>query len=532
MSDNSSGAGPPFDSFLAALNAARERVLDARARYPYTRGLRNEAAVDDPPETAEQRRQRKAAERAQRDARTAQLAADAAAQAVKALDEQNARKVDPNARPDFDTADPESGTPLPDNLKSAAIPRGPNVGKILQFPLTPGGLRGHTTEGGETVGALVDKALDKHISINRFPRDFDAGDFSMARYCMATELSKNTFDGNLAFQKWAPKEAAFYEALSYYGKESKALGEMTSGQDGGFLAPEIWTNVFFDMLYPAQVMSRLPITRMMMGGRVQHIPKLTSQVTIAYAAENAALNASQPQFSQLSFTARKQYAFIQIPNELIRDSAPAADQVIFQHAQTRMAVDRDTQLLFGNGQAGAPVGLINATNVGSYTIAADVGNGGSPTYSDFVSIINLVRQLNNSTNVPVGQTDCTGVVGAVRVEQTIAALKDTNNRPLWAYGLNQIGRVPAPGWLGVPNWVLTNVVPTNVTKGGSSITSYLIGGDWQYLVYMMRQDVEFLATNVGGTSFQNDQTWIRLISRYDVGVIHPEAFTVSGGVLV
>jgi HK97 family phage major capsid protein len=285
-------------------------------------------------------------------------------------------------------------------------------------------------------------------------------------------------------------------------------------------------------LYPAQVMSRLPITRMQMGGRVQHIPKLTSQVTIAYAAENASLVASQPQFAQLSFTARKQYAFIQLPNELIRDSAPAADQVIFQHAQTRMAVDRDTQMLFGNGQAGAPVGLINATNVGSYTLASDVGNGISPAYSDFVSLINLVRQINNSTNVPVGQTDCTGVVGAVRVEQTVAALKDTNNRPLWAYGLNQIGRVPAPGWLGVPNWVLTNIVPTNVTKGSSNVTSYLIAGDWQYLVYMMRQDVEFLATNVGGTAFQNDQTWIRLISRYDVGVIHPEAFTVAGGVLV
>jgi HK97 family phage major capsid protein len=41
---------------------------------------------------------------------------------------------------------------------------------------------------------------------------------------------------------------------------------------------------------------------------------------------------------------------------------------------------------------------------------------------------------------------------------------------------------------------------------------------------MVRQDVEIQVTNVAGTSFQNDQTWIRLISRYDVGVAHPEAF--------
>jgi hypothetical protein len=39
------------------------------------------------------------------------------------------------------------------------------------------------------------------------------------------------------------KESAFYQALDDYAKDYKALGEMTSGQDGGFLAPEIWTNV-------------------------------------------------------------------------------------------------------------------------------------------------------------------------------------------------------------------------------------------------------------------------------------------------
>ena len=60
-------------------------------------------------------------------------------------------------------------------------------------------------------------------------------------------------------------------------------------------------------------MSRLPITRMNMGGRVQFLPKLVSQITVGYFAESAALTASQPQFAQLSFTARKQGAFIQIP---------------------------------------------------------------------------------------------------------------------------------------------------------------------------------------------------------------------------
>lgn len=437
----------------------------------------------------------------------AQRLAEMTAQLVASSAEKSEPVVDPTQRPTFTPPEAKSedeGDRLPRKLKG----------------LVPGGTKGNTE---------IAEAVAKAFSINKFPRDMDAKDFSMSRWMMAVERKKELGE---SVDKNAPREQAYYEALASYGKEFKALGEYVSGQDGGFLAPEIWTNTFYDMLYPAQIMSKLPITRMQMGGRVQHIPKLVSQVAIGYSAESAALSPSNPQFAQLSFTARKQYAFIQIPNELIRDSAPAADQLIFNHAQTRMAVDRDTQILIGNGQSGAPVGLLNATNVGSYTIAADAGNGGTPAYSDFVALPNLVRTLNNSANVPVGQTDCTGVVGAVRVEQTIANLKDTNGRPLWQYGAGQIGRVPSPGWLGVPNWVLSNIVPTNVTKGSSNVTSYLFAGDWQYLILMQRQDVEFLSTNVGGTAFQNDQTWARLISRYDVGVIHPEAFTVANGVLL
>jgi HK97 family phage major capsid protein len=415
------------------------------------------------------------------------------------------KSVDPNDRPNLTPAESKDNSKLSKSQRKM-LPR-----NVVDQP-------------------EADETFAKAFNVTKFPRDFEQGDFSVARWAYADARAKGA-DGYGAYKKHAPREAAYYEALSAVGTNNKALGEMVSGQDGGFLAPEIWANTFYDMLYSKQVLSTLPVTRMPMGGRVEYIPKLVSQVSVGYAAENAALTASQPQFAQLSFTARKQYAFVQIPNELLRDSAPAADQIIMDHATKRVALDRDIQALFGNGQGGAPSGLINATNVGSYTLAGDAGNGATPTYADFVAIVNQVRALNSSTNVPVGQADCTGVVGAVRVEQTVANLKDSQNRPLWAYGLNQIGRVPAPGFLGVPNWVLSNVVPTNVTKGSSNVTSYLIGGDWQYLIVMERQDVEFLSTNVGGTSFANDQTWIRLISRYDVGLIHPEAFTVANGVL-
>jgi HK97 family phage major capsid protein len=79
-------------------------------------------------------------------------------------------------------------------------------------------------------------------------------------------------------------------------------------QDGGFLAPEAWSTSFIDQIHPASATGRLPITRIPMGTRVVHVPRLSANIQINYAAENAALTANQAQFQQVSFTARKQAA--------------------------------------------------------------------------------------------------------------------------------------------------------------------------------------------------------------------------------
>jgi HK97 family phage major capsid protein len=139
---------------------------------------------------------------------------------------------------------------------------------------------------------------------------------------------------------------------------------------------------------------------MNMGTRIVHLPRLTAAVSIFYAAENAAISASQAQLSQLSFTARKQTFLVQISNELIRDSNPAAEGVLRNNATRYCAIDRDKQILVGNGQAGAPVGVLNQTNITktgavapSITAFAATGatDGTSPTFQDINNAINVGR---------------------------------------------------------------------------------------------------------------------------------------------
>ena len=58
------------------------------------------------------------------------------------------------------------------------------------------------------------------------------------------------------------------------------------------------------------------------------------------------------------------------------------------------------------------------------------------------------------------------------------------------------------------------------------MTAPAIGGNKSDLVIFQRQDIEIMSSTVAGTAFQNDQTWVRLIARYDVQVAHPEAFFI------
>jgi hypothetical protein len=276
---------------------------------------------------------------------------------------------------------------------------------------------------------------------------------------------------------------------------------------------------------------------MNMGTRIVHLPKLTAAVSIFYSAENAAITASQAQLSQLSFTARKQTFLVQISNELIRDSNPAAEGVLRNNATRYMAIDRDKQCLIGNGQAGAPTGILNATNVTktgasapSITSFASAGatDGSSPVYQDILNAIYNVENLNGSTNVPLAQAQCSGIVAPVAAKTQVLAMKDvTNSRPIYDYGINYMrgqnrldGSSMLDGLFGVDTWVLTNILAGTV---GSRNWFF---GDWQHLIIMERQDIEVVSSNVAGTAFQNDQTWVRGIARYDVGVAHPEAFYV------
>lgn len=393
---------------------------------------------------------------------------------------------------------------------------------------------------------------DVAFHINKFPLG-DIDNYHVSSVAMCKALSGGRMYGS-AWDTWAPWEKQYLDALrevkfkALSETQYKAQGDQVSGIDGGFLAPEIWNLRWFDLLRSLSAIDQLPVTRMTVPARVQHIPKVLIDVTVSYPGENAQPTATQFKFGQLTYTARKAEAVINISNELIRDSAGLADTVLRQSTAGAIATDRDTQLFVGQSSGGAttaaaPMGFISnsvgqnftyypVTSV-SGTISTTPGSF-TPSYQHIGQLIAKVEVLSQFSGVQVGQTTVNGAVANPQFKQTVWSSSRfqtaTTAQPIWVDDLNVRN-----GLFGL-KWALTNVIPTNLSYGGgSSNESLIIVGDWRQYVLFECLTLGFDASIFPGTSsvgFSADQTQVRVVHRYDGQPVHPEAFAVLAGVLV
>jgi HK97 family phage major capsid protein len=380
---------------------------------------------------------------------------------------------------------------------------------------------------------VAEVVASKAPDVLRFPLG-DIDNFSVGRVCYARTLEQLGQSHDVAWGRWAPWEKQYLEALNQV--QYKALGDQVSGVDGGFLAPELWSSQWFSLLRSAAILDQLPVRRISFPIRLARIPKVTGDVTVTYESEGVALATTSFQFGQSTFSPRKATALINVSNELLRDAPETADQVLRQESAAAIATDRDTQALIGNGQAGAPVGLINNPKVTKYYPGASATAAisttpahGTPSFLHLSQLKGKVTSLNGSSDVTAGQAQCTGMIAHTRFEQTVltqaaaaTAWTDAQGRPLWMTGLSADG-----GLLGV-KFPLTNILPTTSSDGGGSTSSYIIAGYWERYVIWECMALAFDATP-HGDGFVKDETQVRIVHRYDAQPAQPEAFAVLAG---
>lgn len=247
------------------------------------------------------------------------------------------------------------------------------------------------------------------------------------------------------------------------------VGAPTGG--GNLVATELLGSSFIELLRNAMVLDKLGITWLRdLNGNIA-IPSQTGAATGYWVAENVAPTESAQAVGQVAMTPKTVGAWTDYSRRLLIQAS--IDVEAFVRMDLAIIIGQTLQLaaINGSGASNEPTGVLNASGIGS---VAGGTNGGAPTYDLLVDLESAVANANGDVGKLAYLTN-SKVRGKLRKTQEFAS---TNGKAVWTSGSERgIGDV-----LGY-DAVVTNAVPSNLTKGTSSgVCSAIAFGNWADLM--------------------------------------------------
>lgn len=287
----------------------------------------------------------------------------------------------------------------------------------------------------------------------------------------------------------------------------------TSGSEGGV---NVQTSVggIIDVLLPATVLNGLGITRFdNLTGNLD-LPTASTQPAAGWNTENGTATEKSPAFSKISFSPKRLAAYIQVSNQLLRQSSNSIDAYVRQYLINAMAQELEKAAIKGGG-SNEPTGIIGNSNVnviyaGGATSNSTNANGAAAVWAD---VVNAMKSVEN--NNAMGQAYLTNPL-------VKAALQITGRQASGVEG-NFILQSGAGELNGYPLAVTTNV-PSNLAKGTSSTLSAMIFGDFSKLAVASWGGMELTVDPFSGATA--GLTNMVLNAYMDVNLLQPKAFAV------
>jgi len=287
----------------------------------------------------------------------------------------------------------------------------------------------------------------------------------------------------------------------------------TSGSEGGV---NVQTSVggIIDVLLPATVLNGLGITRFdNLTGNLD-LPTASTQPAAGWNTENGTATEKSPAFSKISFSPKRLAAYIQVSNQLLRQSSNSIDAYVRQYLINAMAQELEKAAIKGGG-SNEPTGIIGNSNVnviyaGGATSNSTNANGAAAVWAD---VVNAMKSVEN--NNAMGQAYLTNPL-------VKAALQITGRQASGVEG-NFILQSGAGELNGYPLAVTTNV-PSNLSKGTSSTLSAMVFGDFSKLAVASWGGMELTVDPFSGATA--GLTNMVLNAYMDVNLLQPKAFAV------
>lgn len=282
--------------------------------------------------------------------------------------------------------------------------------------------------------------------------------------------------------------------------------DLTAGTNnaGGYtVATEL--RGFIDILRNAMVIDRAGAV--FLSGLVGNIaiPKLSGSATAYWVAENAAPTESQQTLAQVTMGPKTVGAFTDISRRLLVQSSLDVQNMVTRDLATVIGQAIQQAAINGPGTGNAPSGIM--TLVTPSVVGGT--NGAAPTWANIVALETNIAASNADVGT-LGYLTNAKVRGKLKVTEQFAT---TNGKPVWAEGA-----LPLNGYAGH----VTNAVPSNLTKGSSSVASAIIFGNFADLLIGLWGSTDILVDPYTGGAAGTVR--VRVLQDCDIALRNVESF--------
>jgi HK97 family phage major capsid protein len=287
---------------------------------------------------------------------------------------------------------------------------------------------------------------------------------------------------------------------------SHALNETRSVSGTALLNPYLGAQLW-DGLLPKTRLGQAGMKTIPLLSNQHKFAKITAYPTFEWKAESASTTDKTATFANVTFDAKTLRGFVRTSGELLQDGLNT-EQALKQVINKSAAGSVDSAGLIGSGSGAEPKGVINYTNINTYTMTGSNGSNIS-SYDPFIEAYKLI--LDDNGEMP------TAAIMNPREWATINKFKTTS---VDAYR-------ELPTSLKDLLILETSKMPINLTKGASSNCGAIIFGGFDSLYLGQRLDITIQVSPVITSTYEYD---IFMAFRGDFQAAREEDFGMINGI--
>ena len=327
------------------------------------------------------------------------------------------------------------------------------------------------------------------------------------------EVSRTLADhcGRAAKGLLVPDEIIF-GSRALAARAQRGMNTGTGSAGGDLVATNLLAGEFIDTLNNEPQIFALGARRL--DGLVGNvaIPRMTAGSAVTWIGEGGDYGDTQPTFDHPVMTPHDLSARVDISRRLMLQSTPAADQLVRSDLALRIGIGIDAAAINGPGTSNQPTGLLNTSGV---SVVALGTNGAAPTWNSMTEVIQAVAVANGLRGNLGWLVNGAGMGTAMRTPMVTGF-----PRFLWEAGA--AGARPDEGTIAGYKALVSNNVPSNLTKGSGSALSALVFGNWNDMIVGMWSGIDIVVDPYSQSS--TGTVRVTGIQTVDILVRHAQSF--------